>query len=65
MPPSSSAERFGTTIAGRLARGAAFPYEMTTRLSLWLGVIVMMTLFGWGAWERRWMCSRDGVNGPG
>ena len=60
MPPSSSAERFRTTIAGRLARGPAFPYETTTRISLWLGVIIIMALFGWGAWERRWIAD-DGL----
>ena len=43
-----------------MARGSAFPYEMTTRLSLWLGVIVVMALFGWGAWERRWIAD-DGL----
>jgi arabinofuranosyltransferase len=47
-------------VAGRLARGPAFPYDVTARLSLWVGVVVVAALFGWGAWERRWIAD-DGL----
>jgi arabinofuranosyltransferase len=57
---SSSADRVRTTVAGRLARGPAFPYDVTARLSLWLGVVVVAALFGWGAWQRRWIAD-DGL----
>ncbi len=60
MPPSSSAERVRTTAARRLARWPAFPYDVTARLSLWAGVVVVAMLFGWGAWERRWIAD-DGL----
>ncbi|MCV7226145.1 hypothetical protein H7J73_08890 [Mycolicibacterium komossense] len=33
---------------------------MSARLSLWLGVIVVGALFGWGAWQRRWIAD-DGL----
>jgi arabinofuranosyltransferase len=49
-----------TTAAGRLARWPAFPYDVTARLSLWTGVVVVAALFGWGAWERRWIAD-DGL----
>jgi arabinofuranosyltransferase len=48
------------TVAGRVARWPAFPYEATVRLSLWTSVIVVAALFGWGAWERRWIAD-DGL----
>jgi arabinofuranosyltransferase len=60
VPPSSSADRVRTTVAGRLAGGPAFPYDVTARLSLWIGVVVVAALFGWGAWERRWIAD-DGL----
>jgi arabinofuranosyltransferase len=43
-----------------LARWPAFPYDVTVRVSLWLSVLVMAGLFGWGAWERRWIAD-DGL----
>src|SRR5262245_19485769 len=46
--------------AGRLARWPAFPYDMTARVSLWVGVIAVSALYGWGAWERRWIAD-DGL----
>src|ERR1700758_2355447 len=33
---------------------------MTTRLSLWLSVLAAAALFGWGAWQRRWIAD-DGL----
>ncbi len=48
------------TAAGRLARWPAFRYDVTVRLSLWVSVVVVAALFGWGAWERRWIAD-DGL----
>jgi arabinofuranosyltransferase len=48
------------SVAGRLARWPAFPYDTTARVSLWVGVVVVSALFGWGAWERRWIAD-DGL----
>jgi arabinofuranosyltransferase len=50
--PSISAER--------LARKAAFPYDISVRISLWVSVLVVAGLFGWGAWQRRWIAD-DGL----
>jgi arabinofuranosyltransferase len=60
VPPSSSVDRVSSAVAGRLARWPAFPYDVTVRLSLWAGVLVVAVLFGWGAWERRWIAD-DGL----
>lgn len=38
----------------------AFPYELTLRVSLWVSVALVAVLFGWGAWQRRWMAD-DGL----
>jgi arabinofuranosyltransferase len=43
-----------------MARWPAFPYDLTVRLSLWASVLVVAALFGWGAWERRWIAD-DGL----
>jgi arabinofuranosyltransferase len=43
-----------------LARWPAFPYDVTVRVSLWLSVLVVGCLFGWGAWQRRWIAD-DGL----
>ncbi|MGZ5362999.1 MAG: flagellar motor control protein ZomB [Mycobacterium sp.] len=47
-------------IGDRFARLPAFPYDLTVRISLWVSVIVVAALFGWGAWERRWIAD-DGL----
>ena len=60
MPPSSSVDRASATVARRVARWPAFPYDATVRLSLWASVLVVAALFGWGAWERRWIAD-DGL----
>ena len=41
-------------------RGPAFPYDITSRISLWLSVLVAAALFSWGAWQRRWIAD-DGL----
>jgi arabinofuranosyltransferase len=38
----------------------SFPYDMTVRASLWASVFVVTVLFGWGAWQRRWIAD-DGL----
>ena len=47
-------------LGDRLSRAPAFPYDITVRISLWVSVIVVAALFGWGAWERRWIAD-DGL----
>ncbi|UMB72546.1 hypothetical protein MKK62_00440 [Mycobacterium paraterrae] len=44
----------------RLVRRASFPYDITVRASLWTSVVVVAALFGWGAWQRRWIAD-DGL----
>ena len=39
---------------------ASFPYDITVRVSLWASVAVVAVLFGWGAWQRRWIAD-DGL----
>ncbi|UUO03895.1 hypothetical protein M4D79_01575 [Mycolicibacterium novocastrense] len=43
-----------------LARWPSFRYDNTVRISLWLSVLVVVVLFGWGAWQRRWIAD-DGL----
>jgi arabinofuranosyltransferase len=38
----------------------SFPYDVTVRASLWASVAVVTVLFGWGAWQRRWIAD-DGL----
>jgi arabinofuranosyltransferase len=38
----------------------SFPYDTTVRVSLWVSVVVVSVLFGWGAWQRRWIAD-DGL----
>ncbi|MDI3313162.1 MAG: flagellar motor control protein ZomB [Mycobacterium sp.] len=35
-------------------------YELPARVSLWAGVAAVAVLFGWGAWQRRWIAD-DGL----
>jgi arabinofuranosyltransferase len=37
-----------------------FPYATTVRVSLWAGMAIVVVLFGWGAWQRRWIAD-DGL----
>ncbi len=52
--------RWAGDIAHRLARWPAFPYDVTVRVSLWVSVLVVTVLFGWGTWQRRWIAD-DGL----
>ena len=44
----------------RSAGRPSFPYDITVRVSLWASVAVVAVLFGWGAWQRRWIAD-DGL----
>ncbi|MGW0162770.1 flagellar motor control protein ZomB [Mycobacterium sp. NPDC003323] len=41
-------------------RWPAVRYGLSARISLWISVVVAAGLFGWGAWQRRWMAD-DGL----
>ncbi|MDT5325934.1 MAG: arabinofuranosyltransferase, partial [Mycobacterium sp.] len=60
MSPPTSADRASSFTASRWAHWPAFPYDVTVRISLWLSVLVVAGLFGWGAWQRRWIAD-DGL----
>ena len=38
----------------------AFPYNIVVRVSLWISVVIVAALFGWGSWQRRWIAD-DGL----
>lgn len=44
----------------RRAGRPLFPYVTPVRVSLWISVAVVAVLFGWGAWQRRWIAD-DGL----
>lgn len=64
----SASERFKALQAAALARRPSvrrvkwpvFPYTTTVRISLWVSVALVALLFGWGAWQRRWIAD-DGL----
>lgn len=60
MQPRTSADRVSVALAQRLARWPLFPYSTSARVSLWVGVLVVGGLFGYGAWQRRWIAD-DGL----
>ena len=60
MRQSSSADGPVPRPAGRLLRGPSFPFTGSVRISLWVGVVAVGALFGWGAWQRRWIAD-DGL----
>lgn len=65
MQPSTSADepgwrRLAGGLGDRLARWPVFPYDVSVRISLWVSVVVVAGLFGWGAWQRRWIAD-DGL----
>jgi arabinofuranosyltransferase len=70
VPPSSSVDtvsvpapdrsRWVDDIGHRVARWPALRRDATVRLSLWVSVLVVAALFGWGAWQRRWTAD-DGL----
>jgi len=37
-----------------------FPYDTVVRVSLWISVVAVAVLFGWGSWQRRWIAD-DGL----
>jgi arabinofuranosyltransferase len=66
VPQSSSADvtsnppaLFGWPVLKSVGR-PSFPYDITVRASLWASVAVVAVLFGWGAWQRRWIAD-DGL----
>jgi arabinofuranosyltransferase len=66
VPQSSSADvasnppaPFRWPVLKSLGR-PSFPYDITVRVSLWASVAVVAVLFGWGAWQRRWIAD-DGL----
>jgi arabinofuranosyltransferase len=60
VPRRSSADRWISAAARRLEGWPAFPHGITARVTLWLSVVVVACLFGWGAWQRRWIAD-DGL----
>ncbi len=57
VPKTPAPSRWSVTRAiGR----PSFPYDVTVRVSLWASVAVVAVLFGWGAWQRRWIAD-DGL----
>jgi arabinofuranosyltransferase len=52
----ASPRRTATRPVGR----PAYPYDATVRVTLWVSVAVVAVLFGWGAWQRRWIAD-DGL----
>jgi arabinofuranosyltransferase len=42
------------------ARRPSFRYHATVRVSLWVSIATVAVLFGWGAWQRRWIAD-DGL----
>lgn len=60
MRLQSSVDRLGAAVAARLSDWPAYRYGVSARISLWLSVLVVAGLFGWGAWQRRWMAD-DGL----
>ncbi|WP_245906539.1 flagellar motor control protein ZomB, partial [Mycolicibacterium palauense] len=38
----------------------AFGFPLSARISLWISVVTVAVLFGWGAWQRRWIAD-DGL----
>lgn len=60
MRLQSSVDRLGAAVAARLSNWPAYRYSLSVRLSLWVSVLVVAGLFGWGAWQRRWMAD-DGL----
>ncbi|WVV59548.1 flagellar motor control protein ZomB [Mycolicibacterium fortuitum subsp. fortuitum] len=52
--------RLAGGVSARLARWPVFPYDVSVRVSLWVSVVVVAGLFGWGAWQRRWIAD-DGL----
>ncbi len=64
MPQSSSSEAVPEARsrwpAFTSVGSVAYRYDITVRASLWTSVAVVTVLFGWGAWQRRWIAD-DGL----
>jgi arabinofuranosyltransferase len=60
VPQPTSADRTSAVRTSQGPRWPAFPYDLTVRISLWVSVVVVAGLFGWGAWQRRWIAD-DGL----
>ncbi len=67
MSPSSSADAAREAPAPaprwpaiKAVGRVSFPSDVTVRASLWVSVAVVTVLFGWGAWQRRWIAD-DGL----
>ena len=72
MSPSSSADAASEAPAApapvpalrwpaiKTVGNVSFPYDITVRASLWVSDAVVTVLFGWGAWQRRWIAD-DGL----
>jgi arabinofuranosyltransferase len=56
---AASRKPAGRRIIAAIGR-PSFPYDATVRVSLWASVVVVAVLFGWGAWQRRWIAD-DGL----
>jgi arabinofuranosyltransferase len=59
VAPRAAAPALRWPVAVMVGR-PSFPYNATVRVSLWASVIVTAVLFGWGAWQRRWIAD-DGL----
>lgn len=53
MPQSSSAS--SAAVTGRVRRWPIYRNALSVRLSLCAAVLVVVVLFGWGVWQRRWI----------
>lgn len=60
MRLQSSVDRLGAATTARLSDRTAVRLSVPARISLGLSVVVVAVLFGWGAWQRRWMAD-DGL----
>ena len=60
MLPSLSASPTAASPGAAWPDWPAFPLGRLSRISLWVSVVVVAALFGWGAWQRRWIAD-DGL----
>jgi arabinofuranosyltransferase len=58
--PSAKALPARRPVQTRPVGWPTFPYDVVVRVSLWASVVAVAVLFGWGAWQRRWI-SDDGL----
>ena len=60
MLPSPSVSPTAASPGAAWPDWPAFPLGRLSRISLWVSVVVVAALFGWGAWQRRWIAD-DGL----